>query len=169
MSKLIIIRGNSGSGKSTVAKALQQKIGRNTMLISQDMVRREILWAKDGAGTTKLPLMINMLQYGRQHCEVVIMEGILCASWYRELFETAMQEFHSNIFAYYYNLPFEETVLRHQTRAKQSAFGEAEMKCWWNEKDYIGFIPEKIFTKETSLDEAVDLIYSDISAKEKDS
>ena len=32
MGKLIILRGNSGSGKTTVAKALQKKLGRNTML-----------------------------------------------------------------------------------------------------------------------------------------
>ena len=54
MSKLIIIRGNSGSGKSTLAGRLQRKFGRNTMVISQDTVRREMLWAKDGEGATKL-------------------------------------------------------------------------------------------------------------------
>lgn len=43
MGKLIILRGNSGSGKTTVAKALQKKLGRNTMLISQDEVRRNML------------------------------------------------------------------------------------------------------------------------------
>ena len=33
MKKLVILRGNSGSGKTTVARALQRKIGFNTMLI----------------------------------------------------------------------------------------------------------------------------------------
>lgn len=32
MHKLIILRGNSGSGKTSVAKALQEKFGPNTML-----------------------------------------------------------------------------------------------------------------------------------------
>jgi len=41
MSKLIILRGNSGSGKTSVAKALQQKFGPNTMLISHDMIRMQ--------------------------------------------------------------------------------------------------------------------------------
>ena len=31
---LIIIRGNSASGKTTIAKRLQQKFGRNTMLFT---------------------------------------------------------------------------------------------------------------------------------------
>jgi len=43
MAKLIVLRGNSGSGKTTVAKGLQKKFGRNTMIISQDVVRREML------------------------------------------------------------------------------------------------------------------------------
>ncbi len=38
MRKLVILRGNSGSGKTTVAKELQKKFDRNTMLISQDVV-----------------------------------------------------------------------------------------------------------------------------------
>lgn len=42
-SKLIILRGNSGSGKSTTGKALQRKFGQGTMVISQDVVRREML------------------------------------------------------------------------------------------------------------------------------
>lgn len=44
MHKLILLRGNSGSGKTTVAKQLQEKFGPNTMLISHDMVRKQILW-----------------------------------------------------------------------------------------------------------------------------
>lgn len=162
MSKLIIIRGNSGSGKTTVAKALQRKFGRNTMLISQDVIRRETLWVNDGVGTMALPLLINMLKYAKAHCEVAILEGILYASWYQELFESAMREFSSDIFAYYYDLSFEETLLRHQTKAKRFEFGEAEMRRWWNEKDYIGVIPEKILTNEVSLDEAISLIYNDV-------
>ena len=46
MPKLIILRGNSGSGKTTVAKELQKRFGRNTMLISQDAVRRDMLKEK---------------------------------------------------------------------------------------------------------------------------
>ena len=43
MSKLIILRGNSGSGKTSAAKMLQDKLGPNTMRISSDMIRMEIL------------------------------------------------------------------------------------------------------------------------------
>lgn len=49
--KLIILRGNSGSGKTTIAKELQQVFGNNTMLISQDVIRRDMLKVKDGENT----------------------------------------------------------------------------------------------------------------------
>lgn len=34
-SKLIIMRGNSGSGKTTTVKSLQNYLGRGTLLVSQ--------------------------------------------------------------------------------------------------------------------------------------
>ena len=162
MSKLIIIRGNSGSGKSSAAKGLQKRIGRNTLVIAQDTVRREMLWARDGYDTAALPLLIHLLRYGYAHNEVVILEGILHSEWYKPLFETAIQLFGTDICAYYYDLPFEETLKRHETKTQKLEFGEADMRRWWNEKDYIGIIPEKTITKEMSLDAAIDMILSDI-------
>lgn len=162
MSKLIIIRGNSGSGKSTLAKTLQHRFGRGTLVISQDLVRREMLWAKDGEGTPALPLMEELLKYGRKNSEVTILEGILDAEVYYDLFETAKAEFGENIFAYYYDLPFEETVNRHQTREKLHSFGVNDMKRWWNEKDFLKNITEEIFTREITLEQAADLVYNKV-------
>ena len=161
MAKLIIIRGNSGSGKTSVSKVLQEKFGENTMLISQDMVRREILHTRDGADTKALPLMTELLKYGRRNSPVTILEGIMVADWYMPLFETAIKEFGSEIYAYYYDLPFEETLARHDTRAKRMSFGAEDMRRWWVEKDYMKIIPEKILTKEIGLDEAVEMIFRD--------
>ena len=57
MSKLIIIRGNSGSGKTTLAKEIHQRLPRNTLLISQDTVRRDILRVKDGKNTFRITII----------------------------------------------------------------------------------------------------------------
>ena len=162
MPKLIIIRGNSGSGKSSVAKVLQRKLGRNTLVIAQDTVRREMLWAHDGKDTAALPLLITLLNYGYEHSEYVILEGILNSDWYMPLFDMAIEKFKKKIYAYYYDLPFEETLKRHKTKEKRLEFGKPEMRRWWNEKDYIGIIPEKIFTQNISLEKTVEFIYEDI-------
>ncbi len=81
MRKLIILRGNSGSGKSTIAKELQNRFGANTMLISQDVIRRDVLKVKDGKNTPALPLMKELLIYGHNHSNIVILEGIMYADW----------------------------------------------------------------------------------------
>lgn len=162
-SKIIILRGNSGSGKTTAAKALRNKFGHGTLLISQDVIRREMLWVKDGMGTKALSLLLELVKYGRENCDVVILEGILNANWYSGLFEQIKIEFDSWIYAYYYELPFKETLIRHQTKPNCNEFGEEEMKLWWKEKDYIGIIPEKIITIEFSLDRTVDMIFQDVT------
>ena len=124
--KLIILRGNSGSGKTTIAKGLQKKLGHGTMLISQDVVRREILYVKDG----EKPKV-------------------------EELFK-------DNIFAFYFDIPFEETLKRHKTKQNANEFGEKEMREWWNEKDLLGFIPEVLLGKELEKNEIINLIYEKV-------
>ncbi len=162
LSKLVIIRGNSGSGKTTVAKALQHKLGHNIMVISQDVIRRDILWVKDGADTKALPLLSELLVYGKNNCEIVILEGILNSKWYMPLFELAKKLFGNNIWAYYYDLTFEETLIRHRTRSSKDDFGKEEMQKWWNEKDFIEVIPEKIISQDISLLNTVEMIIRDI-------
>ncbi len=163
MRKLIMIRGNSGSGKSSAAKALQHRLGRNTLMIPQDVVRREMLWAHDGNNTAAIPLLISLLEYGYANSEITIMEGILNSEWYKPLFQQAVRIFQvQNIYAYYYDLTFAETLKRHETKSNRFDFGETQMRRWWNEKDYIGFIKEKTITEELTLDETVELILSDV-------
>lgn len=164
-SKIIILRGNSGSGKTTVANELQKKLGRGTLIISQDVIRREMLWVRDGSETKAISLLINLVKYGKENCDFIILEGILNAVWYKELFEIIKLEFNSSTYAYYYDLSFEETLQRHQTKPNCNEFGENDMKRWWNEKDFIEIIEEKILSKELSIDETVDVIIRDIVEK----
>lgn len=160
--KLIILRGNSGSGKTTIGKALQKKFGHGTMLISQDVVRREMLFVKDGPNTEASELLNELALYGKEHCNIVILEGILNSKWYRKLFENLLEEFNNQIFAYYFDIPFEETLNRHKQKANAHEFGEKEMRKWWNEKDLLDIIPEVCLHKELSLNEIVDMVYQDI-------
>lgn len=160
---LIILRGNSGSGKSTTAKALQRKLGRGTLVISQDVIRRDMLWVKDEAGTKAISLLMELAKYGKEHCDIVILEGILYSNKYMDLFLMLKQEF-KNINAYYYDIPFAATLVRHQTKPNCNEFGEEDMKNWWREKDYIGIIPETNIPETMSLEETVEMISNDIKS-----
>lgn len=132
-------------------------------MISQDTVRHDMLWVHDGKDTAAVPLLTELLKYGNTHCEYVILEGILNSVWYKPLFDSAIEWFENKIFAYYYDISFEETLKRHETKKEKFGFGETEMRRWWNEKDFIGIIPEKIFKEDVSLENAVDIILTDIA------
>lgn len=163
MAKLIILRGNSGSGKTTVAKELQKKFGRNTMLISQDIIRRYMLKVKDKENTEAIPLMIELLKYGKSHCDIVILEGIMYADWYKPLFEAANQLYLTEIYAYYFNISFEETLRRHKTKPNRNEFGAEEMKRWWREKDLSSVLNELLITDEKQLQSVVSEIYETVA------
>jgi len=54
-SRLIVLRGNSGSGKSTTARALRERFGRRLAWVEQDYLRRVVLKEHDvPAGSTSV-------------------------------------------------------------------------------------------------------------------
>lgn len=124
-----------------------------------------MLHARDGFDTPTISLILNLLDYGQQHCDYIILEGILRADWYQSVWEKITELFPDRYHAYYYDLPFEETLYRHSTRAKSSEFGEAELRRWWNHKDYLSQLTEQTITANLSLEEALEYILTTVSKK----
>ncbi len=124
-----------------------------------------MLHARDGFDTPTISLILNLLDYGQQHCDYIILEGILRADWYQSVWEKITELFPDRYHAYYYDLPFEETLYRHSTRAKSSEFGEAELRRWWNHKDYLSQLTEQTITANLSLEEALEYILTAVSKK----
>ena len=106
--------------------------------------------------------MINLLKYGKANSKITILEGVLPAKEYNKLFETAVEEYGQNIFAYYYDLPFEETLARHSTKPNRNDFGESDMKRWWKEKDLLPWISENVLDKDVSFEDAIEMIYNQV-------
>lgn len=161
MATLILLRGNSGSGKSTVARALQQHFGRDTLLIPQDTVRREMLYARDLPAGPTAPLMEAIARWGAAYCPVTIVEGILCSKRYDGLFRT-LSELFDDIHAYYFDVSFDETLRRHETRPQKSQFGPEHMRSWWLEHDVLTVIRETIIPESSTLEETVTRIIRDV-------
>ncbi|MFQ6792469.1 MAG: AAA family ATPase [Thomasclavelia sp.] len=161
--KIIILRGPSGSGKTTIAKLLKEHFNKDSLLISQDVVRREMLGLSDGENTLTTDLLIDLIEFGAKHQQIIILEGILRAKWYQKLFDRINDLFMQNIYAYYFDLPFEETVVRHHQRIERNEFGIEKMKGWYKEKDYLDNLNEKIITKELSIKQILTLIINDVN------
>jgi hypothetical protein len=134
-SRLIVIRGNSGSGKSAVAAGVRAGRPHGTLaVVGQDVVRRTILGTHDDKRLTAVGLIDLTARYAPNQGFDVIVEGILNAKWYGRALHRLAQDHAGVTHSYIYDLPFEETVRRHSTRAVADRFGEPEMREWWRTK-----------------------------------
>ncbi|WP_455675162.1 kinase [Pradoshia sp.] len=161
-SKIIIIRGNSGSGKTTIAKMLQENLGSGTLLVSQDTVRRDMLNIRDKKGNLSIDLIRQIAEYGKDKCEFVILEGILSKHRYGEMLHNLVDFYDGKAYIYYFDVSFEETVKRHNTRSKKTEFGEESLRAWWNPKDYLGVDGEVLLTNSMSQNDVMKLILNQL-------
>ncbi|MGG4471396.1 kinase [Paenibacillus alvei] len=166
-SKLIILRGNSGSGKTTVAKSIQDHYGTATLLVSQDTIRRDMLKVHDREGNLSIDLIRQVAEYGKSKCKYVIVEGILNKIRYGNMLHNLIDFYDGKAFTYYFDLTFEETVKRHNTRDKKLEFGEDAMRSWWIPNDYLGVAGERKLTNELSHKEVVKLIVKNLEEEGK--
>ena len=165
-SKLVVIRGNSGSGKTTIAKELRQRLGDglsdNTILVQQDVLRRDMLRERDMLEKRSIIELTKLVvEFGRTQGRIVILEGIFAKKKYGNMFQELTNNFDET-YIYYLDLPFEEKLRRHASKPNAHEFGEKEMREWWNEKDYLGVMTEKVLGKELSIENIVGQIRADI-------
>lgn len=162
MSKLIIIRGNSGSGKSTIAKELRKKLeGKKVSIVAQDNIRREILADLGEVKKDNVELIELVINFSLNKDYITIVEGIYGKRKYEEMFKRVILK-AKNVSIYYLDIPFEETLNRHQTKSKRNEYGEVEMRRWYKEKDLLGFENEIVIGSESTLEESVNLIFESI-------
>lgn len=157
-SALIIIRGNSGSGKTTTAKNLQNRLGHGTLLVSQDVVRREMLKVHDAEGNLSIDLIRRIAEYGKDKCEFVIVEGILNKNRYGGMLKNLIRFYGRKAYVYYFDLSFEETAARHNSSSKKTEFGEEALRKWWTPNDYLGTAEETMLSDGMSQNAVLTLI-----------
>ena len=159
---LIILRGNSGCGKTSTARLLQRQLGYGTMLVSQDVVRREILRVKDSENNPAIQLIYDLCMYGNNVGYTVILEGILSNKKYGAMLRRLLDDFQGEKLIYYFDVSFEETVRRHATKPNAHEFGELEMRQWWKDQDVLNVPGEQRIGEQLSQAEIVDLIHRDV-------
>jgi predicted kinase len=156
-SKLIVLRGNSGSGKSTVARKLREGSKRRISLVEQDYLRRIVLREKESEGSDNLALIRQTVLFCLERGYDVILEGILTEHRYggllRELAAACPEHYY-----YYFDISFEETLRRHATKENAQEFGEKEMRVWYRGKDLLGLENERIIPEASMLGDTVTLI-----------
>lgn len=157
--KLIIIRGNSGSGKSAVAERLREVLTGKVAVVGLDTLRRTILMEEDSLENTDIiGLLEQTVTYCLEKGYTVVLEGILSKPKYKEVLVRLMEKAGCNVGVFYIDVSLEETVRRHKNKAVADEFGEEEMKSWYQPKNYLDIPGEVIIPEDSSLEETVALI-----------
>lgn len=158
--KLIIIRGPSASGKSAIAKAIKKRSDRPTVWIEQDLFRT----LSNEKVPTKLPVF-EMIEANTlltlKHGFDVILEGILNVKkpGRLEMYDRIFQAHPDENYIYYLNTSFEETVVRHKTRAdKREQFGAEAMKEWYDLASPTGHEKEVVIPESSTQEETIQTI-----------
>ena len=160
-SRLVILRGNSGSGKSAVAAALRAaRPNRTLTVVGQDHIRRTILGTGDDLGITAIGLTDLIARYALQNGFDVVVEGILNASRYGDMLNALRRDHRGVTRPYVYDLTFEETLRRHATKGIDG-FGAEEMQSWWRGFQPVDGLGEAVIGEDESLNDTVARILAD--------
>lgn len=117
--RLIVLRGNSGSGKSSVAAEIRALYGRGIALVGQDNLRRVVLRERDVPGGADIGLIDTVTRYAL--CEFhVVVEGILRAAHYGPMLEALHRDHQSVARFYYLDVPGPPPVTRLRRRGSGS-------------------------------------------------
>ncbi len=77
VTRLIVVRGNSASGKSCVAAKIRDRFGRGLALVGQDNLRRTVLREHDVPGGANIGLVETVARYALDADYPVVVKDIL--------------------------------------------------------------------------------------------
>ena len=159
--RLVVLRGNSGSGKSTIAAEVRARHGRSIALVAQDNLRREVLRERDVPGGANIGLVDVVARHALGAGFHVIIEGILDADRYAAMLDRLRRDHRGASSFYYLDVPFAETLRRHAERPQACEFGPAEMAGWYRERDLLPGGVERVIPANWTLDDTVRQVMAD--------
>jgi AAA domain-containing protein len=158
---LMVIRGNSGAGKSSVARGVRERYGRGLAIVDQDHFRRRVLWEKDVADGLAPAFIAHTVSYLLEAGWPVILEGILHSARYGAVLTELIEAHRGPAHLYYLDTTLEETFARHATRPQAAEFTTGEMRSWYAPGDVLGLPGEIVIPESSTLEETVDRICRD--------
>ena len=160
--RLIVIRGNSASGKSAVATAIRARHGDHDLaIVSQDLLRRVVLREHDVPGGANIALIDLTARHAISSGFHVIVEGILRSDHYGQMLTRLIGDHVGRAFAYFLDVPFAETLVRHATKPQADEYGEEEMRGWYRGLDLLPDGIEQVIPAESALEDTVFKVMAD--------
>ncbi|MFI7517548.1 AAA family ATPase [Micromonospora echinofusca] len=157
---LVIIRGNSGSGKTTTAREVRRRFGRGAALLEQDYLRRTVLREHDSARIDPVASAFitatarTALDLGYH----VILEGILHTERYAAVLHQLIDDHPGPVAVFYLDVSFDETVRRHLSRAEPIPVTPDEMRKWYTHHDLLDIPGETVIGETSTFEQTVTTI-----------
>lgn len=159
--RLVVLRGNSASGKSTVAAGIRERFGRGLALVGQDNLRRVVLRERDRPGGANIGLIDTVARYSLDAGYHVVLEGILYADRYGQMLRQLRADHRGHTHCYYLEVPFPETLARHATKPIAEEVGESQLREWYRPLDLLPGSIETVIHSDSILADTVDRIMHD--------
>ncbi|MFD3497166.1 AAA family ATPase [Streptomyces sp. NPDC058676] len=153
--RLIVLRGNSASGKSTLAAGIRDRFGRGLAVVAQDNLRRVVLREHDRPGAANIGLIDTVARYALDAGYHVVVEGILYADRYGAMLTRLRADHRGPTHAYYLHVPFEETLTRHATKPDLAHITEPELRSWYRPLDLLPDAVETVIDAASPVPETV--------------
>ncbi|MFE7973610.1 AAA family ATPase [Streptomyces shenzhenensis] len=159
--RLVVLRGNSASGKSSVAAGLRERFGRGLAVVGQDNLRRIVLRERDRPGAASIGLIGLTARYALDAGFHVVVEGILYADRYGDMLAALCADHRGPTRGYYLDVPFGETLARHATKPIADDVSERQLRDWYRPRDLLPGGIETVIGAGSALHETVDRIMLD--------
>ena len=154
----MVLRGNSASGKSSVAAGLRERYGRGIALVGQDNLRRVVLRERDIPGGANIGLIDLTVRHAMDNGFHTVLDGILYADHYGEMLAQLLADYRTRSHWYYLDVPFEETVARHATKPIAGEVSADVLREWYRPRDLLPGGIETMIPATSSLAEMIDQV-----------
>ncbi|MGO1974858.1 MAG: kinase [Propionibacteriaceae bacterium] len=158
----MVIRGNSGSGKSSLAHAIRDARPRGIAIIGHDVLRRQILHVRDHPGALSVEYIDLSARFALDHGLHVVIEGILHSESYGEMIVHLRRDHRGLTCCYRYDLELEETLRRHRTKALAAEVSEEKVRSWYRSSDPVEELHEREFDANLSTRAALATVLRDV-------
>lgn len=156
--RLVILRGNSGAGKSSIARAVRAAACSRVALVEQDYLRRVLLRERPPEGKLHVHLIESVVRLALDGGYHVLLEGIFKRDAYGDLLQRLREDHQGCTLAYYLAVSFPESCSRHSTRPQASEFSVEDMRNWYLQDDVLGWEEEAVVPATSTEAETVEAI-----------
>ncbi|MEV8226759.1 M15 family metallopeptidase [Streptomyces sp. NPDC079167] len=162
--RLVVIRGNSASGKSSVAQGLRDHYGRGVAIVGQDVIRRNVLREHDTTGGANIALLGRIARHALDAGFHVVLEGILYVDRYSHMITSLVRDHRGVSACYYLDVPLEATLARHASKADPAYLEQVtdtHLTSWYRELDLLPDGLENVIPADSTLQDTVARIVRD--------